>query len=191
MQPVIVAVLTLAVLSLLRLITPRVRWSRRLKQDSEIHGALPDGAEKKLWEASVVAQAERLRIHREQTRPAEHAVAWYAFVSVAVFIALAINQILTGWSAIAEMIDDGPIWIGLVAAAAINLGFSVWLSVRLIRGQATSGMAARELHYPKMVALQHATARRVAKVEYIQSRAAALSAKAERERRAKSKPDEV
>lgn len=81
-QPVIIAVVTVAVFALLRLIAPTARWSRRLKRDGEIYAALPDGPEKDLWAARVTAQAERLRIYWEDVTFRDQVIAWYAFLAL-------------------------------------------------------------------------------------------------------------
>jgi len=68
-QPLVQWLLTPALITGLllggtRLFDPPTRWSRRLKSDIAILGGLPEGPEKRVWQASIAWQAERLREYR-------------------------------------------------------------------------------------------------------------------------------
>ena len=59
------ALIGTALLATLPLIEPSIRWSRRLKNDIQISAGLPDGPERKLWNAGIENLARDLREYRE------------------------------------------------------------------------------------------------------------------------------
>jgi hypothetical protein len=149
-QPVVIAVAISLVFALLRLVAPSMRWSRKLKHDAEILGALPDGEEKDLWAASVTAQGERLRIYREDLRLGDQVVAWYAFVALALALSVVISQTLLGWPLLQSLtLDVIPVAIPFALIVLINLSFAVKVSVGLVLGTSTAFRAGSGAHYPK------------------------------------------
>lgn len=159
-QPVLISVATLAVLGLLRLITPAVRWHRRFKQDAEVYSALPDGKEKELWRESITAQAERLRIYREDARAGDRIYAWGSFAILAWFVGLLLHEMLNGWPGLPFIISEGPIMIPMALLAFINLGFAGVITARLVMGRSTAMRAGTGGHYPKYARFQRASKRR-------------------------------
>lgn len=143
-QPVLISVATLAVLGLLRLITPAVRWHRRFKHDAEVYAALPEGKEKELWRESITAQAERLRIYREDARVGDRIYAWGTFAILAWFVILLVHEVMNGWPGL----------------PFINLCFAGVITVRLIMGRSTAMRAGTGGHYPKYARFQRASKRR-------------------------------
>lgn len=183
-QPVMIAVATVAVLALLRLITPAVRWSRRLKHDADVYNALPDGTEKELWAASVEAQGQRLRLYRENLSYGEQAFAWYAFFALAGFIVSFIAEASMGWPNVRSLTPgDIPFLIPVTLLVAMNLGFAVLVTVRLVLGGSTSFRADGKGHYPKMALLRRAEQKRLDRREVVERRLNAMRYRAERERK--------
>jgi uncharacterized integral membrane protein len=167
LQPVVIGVLSVAVFALLRLVTPTVRWRRRLKQDSEVVAALVAGKERDEWQRRVTAQAERLRIYTENTRTADQAIAWGSLVLIVLLILTAIDQAAAGWPALSQL---GPEW----PLSILGFAFAIWLVSRLITGRATNLRASDR--YPKYRALRRHERRN-------SERRAAVDAKAERRAR--------
>ncbi|MFI8632157.1 hypothetical protein ACIGEP_06155 [Microbacterium sp. NPDC077663] len=58
------ALVTAGLLALARLYDAPTRWARRLKSDIAILAGLPDGSERRAWQASIERQAMRLREYR-------------------------------------------------------------------------------------------------------------------------------
>lgn len=174
-QPVLVSIATVAVLALLRLITPTVRWSRRLKHDSGILAALPDGKEKDLWAASVTAQAERLRIYREDFSFWGAAQGWYSFVVLVVAANLVVSESVSGW-ALSRSLTVGDLPIVITGGLLIlgNLGLAIVLAIRLIAGRSMNEHRGSDGHYPKYAALRRAQRKRSDKRHQVEVRLARL-----------------
>lgn len=159
-QPLVVSLVSLSMLALLRLLTPDVRWARKLKHEGEIAGALPPGDERDKWERRVVAQAERLRIYRESVRFWDQFWAWGALVIMALLILTALDEAAAGWPALDLM--GVPEWL---MGAAGMLGCS-WLIFHLVAGHSLNLHASDR--YPKWLALKNserASVRRRAEVD--------------------------
>jgi len=167
LQAVAVSVATVAVLALLRLVTPSVRWARRLKAETEVFSALPDGTERDLWAKRVEAQAERLRLYRENFSVGSQAVAWYACLALVGFIVGFVLEALNGWPNLRLLtVDDVPFVIITSLLLILNLGFAVIVTIRLVLGGATSMSVDGSGHYPKMVALAESEdERRLARIK--------------------------
>ncbi|MBU1588593.1 MAG: hypothetical protein KKH51_11690 [Actinobacteria bacterium] len=180
LQPILISVATVAVLALIRLITPTVRWDRRLKRDGAIYGLLPEGKEKEIWAASVTAQAERIRLYREDLSLAEHIAAWYAFFALVTGVPALIWEATHGWEGFNEVIGGG-IWTAIPGALllAMNLAFAFFVTVRLILGRSTTFRAGSGGHYPKYETLRRVERRRKARRSAIEVRLAHAQGRAD------------
>lgn len=198
-EPVLIAVVTAGAFALLRLVTPRGRWSRRLKHDADILGALPEGKERDLWAASVTAQAERLRLYREQTSLGQQFLGWYSFVTIVGFAVSCIIEASRGWPLFQSM--SGLEWltsIPLLLLLVANLGLGVVLAIRLVLGGSLAPDRDGSGHYPKYNALlaaeqkrherRHEIGKRVNRAAYFADQERDVRRKAERvARRAEGK----
>jgi hypothetical protein len=198
-QAVLISLSTVTVLALLRLITPAVRWSRQLRHDREIYSALPDGREKEMWAQTVTAQAERLRLYREDRTFGAQAVAWYAFFVLAASIVALFREAAMGWPNVRTLtVADIPVLIPGTLLLIMNLGAAVVITVQLVRGRSIYPGTDPTGHYPKYIALQRAAHKRsmrrlkiVRRLAAIQSREAQEQKKANRaraKRKSRSRP---
>jgi hypothetical protein len=172
-QPILISLATIAVLALLRLITPTARWTRRLKRDGEIYAALPDGKEKAMWGESVTAQAERLRIYREDLSIGDQIFGWYAFLTLVSALVALIWDAFHEWSAVSLLGGDSP-WTAIPGALllVLNLAFALYITVRLISGRSISLHAGSGGHFPKYDTLRRMERRRRLKRSSIENRLA-------------------
>lgn len=155
LEPVLISVVTLAVVGLLRLVTPAVRWSRRLKHDADVLAALPEGKEKELWALSVTAQAERLRVYREDQSLLHRFVDVYLIVAVLAVGVMSVVEIAAG--GVLAGGDWAPVvWVAIAICA---IGF-LTLMVRLVMGLPLRPGPGQGGHYPKYAALLAAERRR-------------------------------
>lgn len=183
-QPVLIAVATVAILELLRLLTPTARWSRRLKHDGDVLAALPDGPERDLWAESVTAQGERLRIYREDVRPRDQVLAWYAFLMLLAFVVILITDAVRGWPVFqAAVMEYGLPGIPLACGLALNLGFALFITVRMIRGDSTALRPGTGGYYPKYDALKQAQRERTRKRAEVERRLNSVEAAEEQARK--------
>lgn len=178
LQPILISVVTVAVLALVRLFSPAVRWNRRLKRDGQIYAALPDGKEKALWAASVTAQGERLRLYREDLSIVDQVFAWYAFFALITGAAALIWEAAHGWK-YADELTQGGIWTAIpgVLLLVINLAFALFVTVRLVLGRSTALRAGTGGHYPKYDALRRAERKRKERRSAIEERLSRVQAK--------------
>ncbi|WEK62086.1 MAG: hypothetical protein P0Y60_04840 [Candidatus Microbacterium colombiense] len=154
LQAVAVSVVTVAVLALLRLVTPAVRWERRLKAETEIYSALPDGQERELWGRRADAQAERLRIYRERFRNEGAILAWFAFPLFAVAVLILVVEGVSGWAFSRELLEASP-WVFAATAAPVFLfaAVALFLMLLLVRDRSGALRITKLSGYPKMEAL--------------------------------------
>jgi hypothetical protein len=183
-QAVAIALITAATLAVLRLITPTVRWNRRLKEDGGIFSSLPEGTEKEMWRVSVTAQAERLRLYRENFSIGEQFVAWYALIALVLTVIALITEAVLGWPVL-RTLEGGDIvvLIPFMLLGVINFVFATYISVRLILGYSISFRNDGKGHYPKYAAMQHARKRRLWRRGQIAKRLAVLQSSEERARK--------
>lgn len=187
-EPAIIAISTATILGLLRLVTPTVRWSRRLKNDAEVYGALPHGREKDLWEARVIAQAERLRLYRENLSLADQIFAWGSFALLVLVVFTTATEASNGWPSIRAFTPEEALAsIPFAVIAVMNIVFCITIVVQLIRGQSTRATVGGGGHYPKYVALRRAERRRHELQTRIERRTNVVASHADRERRERSR----
>lgn len=173
----IIAVVTVAVFALLRLIAPTARWGRRLKRDGEIYAVLPDGPEKDLWAARVTAQAERLRIYWEDVTFRDQVIAWYAFLALVGTTVGVISDGARGWPAFRMLVaDQNYALIPLSLAGAMNLVFAAYITVQLVLGKSTALRPGTGGSYPKYAALLRSIRGRSAQRAKTEGRTATVQA---------------
>lgn len=161
LQPVVISLATVAVLALLRLMTPAVRWSRQLKHDLDVYSALPPGRERDLWEARAVAQAERLRLFRENRSTGQQFLGWYAIVAILLLVVTSAGEAINGWPLFQSFtLSDWLVAIPLVIAFIFSVVAAVLLSARLVMGLSLIPSHGAGGHYPKYAALVAAERRR-------------------------------
>jgi len=122
------AVIATVLFAALPLYDPTVRWTRRLKNDIQIAGGLPDGAEKDLLNSSLEEQARRLRLYRQAFR-GRHAVGKWVFVvyfSFAVFALVAWPPNPKVYAAFDWLILATGATYGLLYATLIGTGLDMW-----------------------------------------------------------------
>lgn len=183
-----ISLLTVAALALVRLITPTVRWSRQLKHDGEIYSSLPEGTEKEIWGRNVTAQAERLRIYREDVSIGDRALAWYGFVVFVGSIAWLLAQIANGWTLdLPAPVGEGPAAIPFALLTLIGVGFAGFVVVRLVLGQSIGLHNGSGGNYPKFRAARRAARRRQQGRAKAEGRYRAMVARKARSRRGQAR----
>lgn len=134
------ALITGALVGAARLFDPPTRWSRRLKSDIAILSGLPEGPEKRVWQASVVWQAMQLREYRRAFVGGVLVTKW---VGLAIFGALLFG--IVSYPPINKPGDKYP--FGLFDYCMMAAGFlsMVIYIVSVASGHDFFGRSAREL----------------------------------------------
>lgn len=162
LQPIVVSLATVAILALLRLITPSVRWGRRLKAETEIFSSLPEGLEREFWAQRVEAQAERLRIYRESFTFQAAAKVCFAFLVLVSVALIVVVESVSGWALTREIVEDSVyVHIPVLAMLFVLAVVALIILVRLILGGTMSSVPDGRGMYPKMDALLEEEERRL------------------------------
>lgn len=120
------ALIATVLVAALPLYDPAVRWSRRLRNDIQIAGGLPDGPEKELLNASLERQARRLRLYREAFK-GRHQIAKWGFVA---YFSLCVIVVVAWPPNLAEAGADNILYFGgaawaVIYATLIGRGFDI------------------------------------------------------------------
>ncbi len=162
-QAVFVALVTTATLGALRLLSPLSRWQRSYKRDSEVLASLPPGQEHDYWQEGVIAQAERIRLYRENIALRDRFWAWAWLGYLFLFIPVLFIEADAGWPSIAEA------GLPFILLTALGLGGIVVITVRLVLGHSPYGSGASQ--YPMYAAHRRAARARGERANFIYGRA--------------------
>ncbi|MWV58221.1 hypothetical protein [Rathayibacter sp. VKM Ac-2754] len=147
---------TAAVVALVPIAIPTIRWNRRLKNELAVLKDLPDGEQKDRFERRIVAQAKRLNDYHELIPIHEKVLTW---VSVPVFVGLTTITALQ-WDAFGEF----SILDNLLTALVILIGFAATLGAFTGRTSGLmNGEAYRAYMRNEIKGMKRQTARRTAR----------------------------
>lgn len=124
--PGLVGIVTSAALfALLALMTPSVRWTRRIKRDIEIMSGLPKGPEREQWQKRVLDRAKHLRLYEDHIPRWQRVVMWF-------FIApgtLAVGLLIFDERQLQGLIAEGPSIIFLGVGGAIGAAMYIYSGI--------------------------------------------------------------